>query len=59
MNVADVARSRGIRTISAFFDRQLADDIVAKHGRADVMLAANVMCHIPDLRGVAAGARRC
>ncbi len=57
MNVADVARSRGIRTISAFFDRQLADEIVAEHGRADVMLAANVMCHIPDLRGVAAGAR--
>ena len=41
--------SRGIRTISAFFDRQLADEIVAEHGRADAMLAANVMCHIPDL----------
>ncbi len=29
MNVADVARSRGIHTISEFFDRQLADEIVA------------------------------
>src|SRR5579885_1287933 len=56
-NVADVARGRGIRTISAFFNRKLAQDIVAEHGRADVMLAANVMCHIPDLPGVAAGAR--
>jgi methylation protein EvaC len=57
VNVADVARDRGIRTISAFFNRKLAEDIVAEHGHADVMLAANVMCHIPDLPGVAAGAR--
>ena len=58
VNVADVARSRGIRTISSFFNRKLAEEIVAEHGRADVMLAANVMCHMPDLPGVAAGARR-
>ncbi len=55
VNVADVARGRGIRTISAFFDRGLAGDVVAEHGRADAVLAANVMCHIPDLPGVAAG----
>jgi methylation protein EvaC len=57
VNVADVARSRGICTVSAFFTRKLAEEIVAEHGRADVILAANVMCHIPDLRGVAAGAQ--
>jgi methylation protein EvaC len=57
VNVAEVARGHGIRTISAFFNRKLAEDIVAEHGRADVMLAANVMCHIPDLPGVAAGAK--
>jgi methylation protein EvaC len=57
VNVAEVARSRGISTISAFFNKKLAEDIVAEHGRADALLAANVMCHIPDLPGVAAGAR--
>jgi methylation protein EvaC len=57
VNVADVARGRGIRTVSAFFNRKLAEDIVAENGRADVMLAANVMCHVPDLPGVAAGAK--
>jgi methylation protein EvaC len=56
-NVADVARSRGIRTISAFFNRELAEELVAEYGRADLLLAANVMCHIPDLPGVAAGAQ--
>lgn len=58
VNVADVARGRGIATISAFFDPKLADTIVAEHGHADAVLAANVMCHIPDLRGVAAGVQR-
>lgn len=58
VNVAEVARGHGIRTISAFFNRDLAENIVSEHGHADVMLAANVMCHIPDLPGVAAGAKR-
>jgi methylation protein EvaC len=57
-NVAEVARKQGISTISAFFDRKLADEITAKHGGADAILAANVMCHIPDLPGVAAGVQR-
>jgi methylation protein EvaC len=58
VNVADVARGRGINTISAFFGEKLADEIEAQHGRADAILAANVMCHIPDLSGVAAGVCR-
>ena len=57
-NVAEVARGRGIHTISAFFDRRLAAEIVAEHGGADAILAANVMCHIPDLPGVAAGVQQ-
>ena len=56
-NVADVARGRGINTISDFFDHKLAEQIVANHGRADALLAANVMCHIPDLPAVAASAK--
>ena len=57
-NVADLARSQGITTISEFFNKELADRIVAEHGFADVVLSANVMCHIPDLSSVAAGIRR-
>jgi methylation protein EvaC len=58
VNVAEVARGRGINTISDFFGRKLAGDIEAEHGRADAILAANVMCHIPDLPGVAEGVCR-
>jgi methylation protein EvaC len=57
-NVAEVARGQGISTISAFFDRKLADQIATDHGRADAILAANVMCHISNLAGVAAGVQR-
>jgi methylation protein EvaC len=57
-NVAEVARRQGICTVSAFFDRKVADEIVAEHGHADAILAANVMCHIPDLPSVAAGVQR-
>lgn len=57
-NVADVARSRGIRTLSEFFNLELANRLVAEHGHADAVLAANVMCHIPDINAVAAGIAR-
>ena len=57
-NVADVARAQGIRTISAFFTEALASQLVAEHGSADAVVAANVMCHIPDVHAVAAGLTR-
>ena len=56
-NVAKVARGKDIRTISEFFNEDLARRIVAEHGQADAFLGANVMCHIPYLHSVAAGIR--
>jgi methylation protein EvaC len=56
-NVADVARAQGINTVSEFFGADLAKAIRAEQGPADVILAANVMCHIPDLPSVAEGVR--
>jgi methylation protein EvaC len=54
-NVARLARERGVQTLCAFFDRALAEKIVREHGRANVLLGANVMCHIPYLHSVAEG----
>lgn len=56
-NVAEVARGKGIKTISEFFNEDLARRIVAEHGQADAFLGANVMCHIPYLHSVAEGIR--
>lgn len=48
-NVADVAIKSGINTEVAFFNNDFANKIKEKNGKADAILAANVMCHIPDL----------
>jgi methylation protein EvaC len=55
-NVAAKAREAGVDTISVFFGPDTAAEIAAQRGKADAILAANVMCHIPDLNGVARGA---
>jgi len=47
-NVAMVAKSRGLRVVSCFFDRDAAGHCARVHGQADCILAANVMCHVPD-----------
>lgn len=56
-NVADVARSQGVNTISNFFDENVARMIVSEYGQADAFLGANCMCHIPYLHSVAEGIR--
>lgn len=57
-NVAGVARQKGIRTVSQFFDEELATKILAEDGPADVFLGANVMCHIPYIHSVFAGVKK-
>jgi len=58
LNVAREANRHGVRTLSEFFTEQLAEKIVGEDGQADAFLAANVMCHIPDIVGVAKGIRK-
>jgi methylation protein EvaC len=55
-NVAEEARKYGINSLVRFFNSETAKDIVTEYGQADALLAANVMCHIPDLNGIAKGA---
>lgn len=54
-NIAVVARERGIDTIDEFFDDKLAERLVSEGRRADVIIANNVMAHVPDVNGVVAG----
>lgn len=55
-NVAAEARKYGVNTIVRFFGPETAADIVKEYGKADALIAANVMCHIPDMHGIAKGA---
>ncbi len=54
-NVAAVAREHGVETICEFFNAALAERLVSERTKADAVLSANVMCHIPDLNSVASG----
>lgn len=54
-NAAAVAQSKGVQSIVRFFNEETAQWILQEHGRADVILGANVICHIPDLHSVLKG----
>jgi methylation protein EvaC len=57
-NVAQVAREKGIETVCEFFEESVAGHIKSERGQADVVVAANVMCHIPYLDSVIQGVSR-
>lgn len=58
VNVAEEANKIGVRTRSEFFTEQFAERIIKEEGQADAFLAANVMCHIPDILDVVKGIRK-
>ena len=56
-NVARVAEQRGIPTVTEFFDRELADRLLSESDGADVIIANNVLAHVPDLNQFVEGIR--
>lgn len=48
-NVALVAREKGITTETAFLGREVADQFAQRHGLADLVIANNVLAHVPDI----------
>ena len=51
-NVAEVANKNRINTLNNFFELQSIDLIKNFKGKTDVIYAANVICHIPDLNNL-------
>lgn len=51
VNVGVAARERGVPTRTDFLDEQVAEQVRAEHGPADLVVANNVYAHIPDLLG--------
>jgi 2-polyprenyl-3-methyl-5-hydroxy-6-metoxy-1,4-benzoquinol methylase len=54
-NVAAVAESKGISTITKFFGVQTATELVEIGKQADLLLGNNVLAHVPDLNDFVAG----
>ncbi|MCZ7457472.1 class I SAM-dependent methyltransferase [Streptomyces sp. WMMC940] len=55
-SVADLARRQGIRVTTEFFQESTAADIRKAEGQAQVVYAANTICHIPYLDSIFRGA---
>ena len=54
-NVAKIAQNQGIPTISEFFSQTLAQELVSTRGKPRLIVANNVMAHVPDIRDFIAG----
>jgi SAM-dependent methyltransferase len=58
VNVGAAARRRGVPTITAFLEEELAAFVHGRHWPADLVVANNVYAHIPDLLGFTRSLRR-
>lgn len=54
-NVAAVAREKGIPTEVLFFGAETAKQLVDRNGTANLIVANNVIAHVPDLHDFIAG----
>ncbi len=54
-NVAEISKALGIQTISEFFSSDLARKLFAQYGYPKLIIANNVMAHVPDLRDFVKG----
>jgi hypothetical protein len=52
---AETASRAGVPTICAFFDTNLAEQLESEGRQADLLLANNVLAHVPDLAGFLRG----
>jgi 2-polyprenyl-3-methyl-5-hydroxy-6-metoxy-1,4-benzoquinol methylase len=57
-NVAKAAEEKGVPTLAKFFGVQTAGELHAAGQNADLLVANNVLAHVPDLRDFVAGLKR-
>ena len=55
LSTANVAREKGIESITEFFGVQTAMDLAAQNRYADLLLGNNVLAHVPDLNDFVGG----
>lgn len=54
-STAAAARARGIENVERFFGRNFADAFAQGRGKASLIIANNVLAHVPDLNDFVAG----
>lgn len=56
-NIAGLARAKQVPTRTGFWSLALAEELSSEY-KADLIIANNVLAHVPDIRGFVAGLRR-
>jgi hypothetical protein len=56
-NIAEVANKDGVPTIAEFFNLEQAKKVRASHGPTRLIMARNVLAHVPNLVDFVSGAR--
>ena len=54
-NVANVSKAKGIKTINNFFTYENVKKIKSLKNKTDIICAANVVCHVPNLTNLIRG----
>ena len=54
-NVAEAARAKGVPTVTKFFGRQTARELVAEGIQADLICGANVLAQVPNVNDFVGG----
>lgn len=54
-NIVDVANKRGVRTLGRFWNNQVSEEVIAKFGKAKIVIARNVIAHVDQLHDVIRG----
>lgn len=54
-STALAARAKGIEIVDAFFGKESAEAILKRYGQADLMVANNVLAHVPDINDFVSG----
>ena len=57
-NTANAARAKGVETVEEFLGAHSAVGIVSGHGQADLVVANNVLAHVPDINDFISGLAR-
>jgi len=54
-NVARAAQDKGVETVRRFFDKAMAAELADEGRQADLVVANNVLAHVPDINDFVAG----
>ncbi|WP_237087761.1 class I SAM-dependent methyltransferase [Nitrosopumilus piranensis] len=57
-NIAKIAEEKGIPTISKFFGEQTASEVISVKQKADILIAFNVLPHVPNLLDFVKGLKK-